>query len=182
MAGGEDQNPASSSPGLAGEVVGSDEGLTTISFWGLDGGEMWPAGAGGGKVAGSLPRFELPAATGFGGGLRCMGIFGGGLRTCVGDWSSSVRSKTTSSAATLSLARGGTDASSARARLGSQTRGEGNEETVWATGGRPLVLEASWRPACARGFAVRRVAALACSLAASTPLGMAHDSVVCEAP
>jgi hypothetical protein len=51
MAGGEDQNPASSSPELTGEVVGSDEGLTTISFWGLDGGEMWPAGAGGGKVA-----------------------------------------------------------------------------------------------------------------------------------
>jgi hypothetical protein len=52
MAGGEDQNPASSSPGLIGEVVGSDEGLTTISFWGLDGGETWPVGAGGGKVAG----------------------------------------------------------------------------------------------------------------------------------
>jgi hypothetical protein len=52
MAGGEDQNPASSSPGLTGEVVGSDEGLTTISFWGLDGGEAWPAGVGGGKVAG----------------------------------------------------------------------------------------------------------------------------------
>jgi hypothetical protein len=45
MAGGEDQNPASSSPGLIGEVVGSDEGLTTISFWGLDGGETWPVGA-----------------------------------------------------------------------------------------------------------------------------------------
>jgi hypothetical protein len=52
MAGGEDQNPASSSPGLTGEVVGIDEGLTTISFWGLDGGETWPAGVGGGKVAG----------------------------------------------------------------------------------------------------------------------------------
>jgi hypothetical protein len=47
MAGGEDQNPASSSPGLTGEVVGSDEGLTTISFWGLDGGEMGSQGAGG---------------------------------------------------------------------------------------------------------------------------------------
>jgi hypothetical protein len=47
MAGGEDQNPASSSPGLTGEVVGSDEGLTIISFWGLDGGEMWSKGAGG---------------------------------------------------------------------------------------------------------------------------------------
>jgi hypothetical protein len=47
MAVGEDQNPASSSPGLTGEVVGSDEGLTTISFWVLDGGEMWSKGAGG---------------------------------------------------------------------------------------------------------------------------------------
>jgi hypothetical protein len=39
-------------PVWVGKVVGSDKGLTTISFWGLDGGETWPAGAGGGKVAG----------------------------------------------------------------------------------------------------------------------------------
>jgi hypothetical protein len=61
MAGGEDQNPASSSPGLTGEVVGSDEGLTTISFWGLDGGEMWPAGASGGRPVRTplLPIFSV---------------------------------------------------------------------------------------------------------------------------
>ena len=61
MAGGEDQNPASSSPGLTGEVVGSDEGLTTISFWGLDGGEMGSPGAGG--VARSV-RPRLPSVRG----------------------------------------------------------------------------------------------------------------------
>jgi hypothetical protein len=67
--------------------------------------------------------------------MRCIGIFGGGLRTCVGDWSSSVRSKTTSSAVTLSLARGGTDAGSAQARLGSQTAlGEGHSSSRPAGG------------------------------------------------
>jgi hypothetical protein len=55
MAGGEDQNPASSSPGLTGEVVGSDEGLTTISFWGLDGGEMGSQGVGGAPPLGRPP-------------------------------------------------------------------------------------------------------------------------------
>jgi hypothetical protein len=83
MAGVEDQNSARRRPVWAGEVVGSDKGLTTISFWGLDGGATWPAGVGGGNVAGSPPRFELPAATRFGGGMQCTGILDGGLRTCV---------------------------------------------------------------------------------------------------
>jgi hypothetical protein len=40
---------------------GGDEGLTTISFWGLHGGEMWPAGASGGWPARTplLPIFPL---------------------------------------------------------------------------------------------------------------------------
>jgi hypothetical protein len=37
MAGVEDQNSARRRPVWTGEVVGSDKGLTTISFWGLDG-------------------------------------------------------------------------------------------------------------------------------------------------
>jgi hypothetical protein len=152
MAGVEDQNLARRRPVWAGEVVGSDKGLTTISFWGLDGGETWPAGAASGKVADSPPRFELPAATEFGGGMRCTRIFDGGLRTCVGDWCLSVRSETTSSAATLSLASDGADACSARAWLGSRMRGEGNEETVWGLGGRPLVLEASWTACMRAGY------------------------------
>jgi hypothetical protein len=40
-------------------VVGIHKRLTTISFWGLDGGKTWPAGGGGGKVADSPPRFGL---------------------------------------------------------------------------------------------------------------------------
>jgi hypothetical protein len=51
MAGARGQNPVSSSPGWTGEVVGSDKGLTTISFWDLDGMETWSAGIpGGGAV------------------------------------------------------------------------------------------------------------------------------------
>jgi hypothetical protein len=61
MGGHGGQNPASSSPGWTGEVVGSDEGLTAISFWGLDGVETWPAGVGGGRAAGRPLRFESPA-------------------------------------------------------------------------------------------------------------------------
>jgi hypothetical protein len=63
MAGGEDQNPASSSPEWTGEVVGSDEGLTTILFWGLDGEKAWSAGAGGGAVAELPPELVAPATT-----------------------------------------------------------------------------------------------------------------------
>jgi hypothetical protein len=59
MAGVEDQNSARRRPVWTGEVVGSDKGLTTISFWGLDGGKAWPVGAGGGRTAGTplLPVF-----------------------------------------------------------------------------------------------------------------------------
>jgi hypothetical protein len=61
MAGGEDQNPASSSLGLTGEVVGSDKGLTKVPFWGLDGGEAWPTGVGGGRPVGRPLRLVLLA-------------------------------------------------------------------------------------------------------------------------
>jgi hypothetical protein len=185
MAGVEDQNSARRRPVWAREVVGSDKGLTTISFWGLDGGETWPAGAAGGKVAGCPPRFELSAATGFGGGMRCTGIFDGGLRTCVDDWSLSVRSETTSSAVTPSLASGRADAGSARARLGSRMRGEGNEETVWGLGEGHSSSRPAGPPACARG-----TTALACrnawprralSQAAAACLGVVYGAMVCGA-
>jgi hypothetical protein len=64
MAGREDQNPVSSSPGLTGEVVGSDEGLTKVPFWGLDGGEAWPTGVGGGQPVGRPLRLILLAKLG----------------------------------------------------------------------------------------------------------------------
>jgi hypothetical protein len=55
-------------------VVGSDEGLTTISFWGLDEVETWPAGVGGGRAAGRPLWFESPARLGIG---RATGNFEG---------------------------------------------------------------------------------------------------------
>jgi hypothetical protein len=64
MAGGEDQNPASSSPGWTGEVMGSDKGLTKVPFWGLDGGEAWPTGVGGGQPAGRPSWLVFPAKVG----------------------------------------------------------------------------------------------------------------------
>jgi hypothetical protein len=41
------QNLTSLSRGWTGKVVGSDEGLTRVPFWGLDGERVWLAGAGG---------------------------------------------------------------------------------------------------------------------------------------
>jgi hypothetical protein len=70
--------------------------------------------------------FELSAATRFGGAMWCLGIFDGELRTCVGDWSSSGRSETTSSAAMLSLASSGADAGFAWF----MNKRRGNEEVV----------------------------------------------------
>jgi hypothetical protein len=64
MAGGVDQNPARSSLGLTGEVVGSDEGLTKVPFWGLDGGEAWPTGVGGRRPVGRPLRLVLLAKLG----------------------------------------------------------------------------------------------------------------------
>jgi hypothetical protein len=80
MAGGEDQNLASSSLERTGEVVGSDKGLTTISFWGLDGEKAWPAGAGGGAVAELPPELVAPAAA----AVRRGGIDGSASGTAKG--------------------------------------------------------------------------------------------------
>jgi hypothetical protein len=64
MAGVEDQNSARRRPVWTGEVVRSDKGLTMISFWGLDGGVAWSAGAGGGRPAGTPLLSVFPVQLG----------------------------------------------------------------------------------------------------------------------
>jgi hypothetical protein len=67
------------------EVARVGIGPTLDRFLAIVGAVELLAMAGSGKVADSPPLFELPAARGSGGAMRCTRIFDGGLRTCVGD-------------------------------------------------------------------------------------------------
>jgi hypothetical protein len=69
---------------------------------------------------------------------------------------------------------------SGSARFTNERRGKRGDRV--GTRGKAIRSRGQLEACMRRGFAVRHVAALACSLAASAPLGTAHDSVVCEAP
>jgi hypothetical protein len=69
--------------------------------------------------------------------------------------------------------------------LGSQLRGEGNEETVWALRVRSLVFEASWTVCMLAGYrgagVPRRVATPSPLAGAAACLGVVYGSTACGA-
>jgi hypothetical protein len=77
-------------------------GLTLDRFLALFGAVEFPAMVGGGARAECPPRFELPAATGSGGALRCTGGFSGWVRRRRNGGSSTGRCARVSTTAALS--------------------------------------------------------------------------------